>query len=216
KGKDNYSHIKRPMNAFMIWARTQRPILAKANPNASNAEISEQLGIEWRKLSEEQKMVYYAESRKLQWEHSQQFPDWQYNPRPLKKKQVGPEEAGSETTTMQNNLMLSDWEYTPRPRKRKRVSSKKTAPETTATQNNLIHSGNFHNTALPRRPDPTHHMVMDKSREVQVYDLQPESSDPFPCPTHLDSRVPMFSEVTLPGFSVAQLSCVAEPSFTQT
>ncbi|KAM9451556.1 uncharacterized protein Hap1MRO34_021856 [Clarias gariepinus] len=107
KGKDNKRRIKRPMNAYMIWARTHRPTLTKANPNASNAEISEQLGIEWRKLSEEQKMLYYAESRKLHWEHRQQFPDWEYNPRPRKGKQVGQKKTVQETIVMQTNLMLS-------------------------------------------------------------------------------------------------------------
>ncbi|XP_053334792.1 sex-determining region Y protein-like [Clarias gariepinus] len=72
KGKN--SRIKRPMNPYIIWARKHRSVLARANPNASSAEVSEQLGIEWRKLSEDQKMPYYLEAARLKWEHSQQFP----------------------------------------------------------------------------------------------------------------------------------------------
>uniref|UniRef100_A0A8C3NJG5 Uncharacterized protein n=1 Tax=Geospiza parvula TaxID=87175 RepID=A0A8C3NJG5_GEOPR len=51
----------RPMNAFMVWARIHRAAVAKANPGANNAEISVQLGLEWSKLTEEQKQPYYEE-----------------------------------------------------------------------------------------------------------------------------------------------------------
>ncbi|KAF5889101.1 Transcription factor SOX-30, partial [Clarias magur] len=73
KRRDN-GYIKRPMNAYIIWARKHRSVLAEANPTASQGEISEQLGIEWRKLSEEEKMPYFAESHRLKMEHQQQFP----------------------------------------------------------------------------------------------------------------------------------------------
>ncbi|MGL5625482.1 hypothetical protein [Cetobacterium sp.] len=62
------------MNAYMVWARKQRPIFSKANPNSSSAEISMQLGIAWNKLSEEQKKPYYTESWRLKQEHEQLFP----------------------------------------------------------------------------------------------------------------------------------------------
>lgn len=62
------------MNAFMVWARIHRPALAKANPNANNAEISVQLGLEWSKLTEEQKQPYYDEARKIKQRHREEFP----------------------------------------------------------------------------------------------------------------------------------------------
>ncbi|XP_072923135.1 transcription factor SOX-30-like [Hemitrygon akajei] len=84
--KDRSGHIKRPMNAFMVWARIHRPQLAKANPNANNAEISVQLGLEWNKLTEEQKKPYYDEAQKIKEKHREEFPGWVYQPRPGKKK----------------------------------------------------------------------------------------------------------------------------------
>ncbi|XP_051870393.1 transcription factor SOX-30-like [Pristis pectinata] len=84
--KDRSGHIKRPMNAFMVWARIHRPSLAKANPNANNAEISVQLGLEWNKLTEEQKKPYYDEAQKIKEKHREEFPGWVYQPRPGKKK----------------------------------------------------------------------------------------------------------------------------------
>ncbi|XP_073423976.1 transcription factor SOX-30 [Dendrobates tinctorius] len=83
-------HIKRPMNAFMVWAKIQRPELARANPKAINKEISVLLGEEWNKLSEEQKKPYYEEARKLKVEHNKTFPDWEYRPQPRKSKKLQP------------------------------------------------------------------------------------------------------------------------------
>uniref|UniRef100_A0A8C0HJV3 Transcription factor SOX-30 n=1 Tax=Buteo japonicus TaxID=224669 RepID=A0A8C0HJV3_9AVES len=84
--KDKSGHVKRPMNAFMVWARIHRPALAKANPTANNAEISVQLGLEWSKLTEEQKQPYYDEALKIKQRHREEFPGWVYQPRPGKRK----------------------------------------------------------------------------------------------------------------------------------
>lgn len=72
--KDRSGYIKRPMNAFMVWARIHRQALSKANPMANNADISVQLGFEWSRLTEEQKMPYYEEAHKLKVKHRQEFP----------------------------------------------------------------------------------------------------------------------------------------------
>ncbi|XP_076130992.1 uncharacterized protein LOC143112589 [Alosa pseudoharengus] len=84
--KDRNGYIKRPMNAFMVWARIHRQALSRANPMANNADISVQLGLEWSRLTEEQKLPYYKEAHKLKDKHRQEFPGWVYQPRPGKRK----------------------------------------------------------------------------------------------------------------------------------
>lgn len=67
-------HVKRPMNAFMVWAREFRPELASRLPNATNAEISVRLGQIWSGLSEDQKKPFYDESERIKRQHKMEYP----------------------------------------------------------------------------------------------------------------------------------------------
>lgn len=43
-------HVKRPMNAFMVWAQAARRKLADQYPHLHNAELSKTLGKLWRSV----------------------------------------------------------------------------------------------------------------------------------------------------------------------
>ncbi|XP_063284799.1 transcription factor SOX-30-like [Pelobates fuscus] len=88
-GKNKNGQIKRPMNAFMVWARIHRSVLAKTIPSTSNSEISVLLGAEWKKLSFEQKKPYFDEAERIRQRHQHEFPDWVYQPC-IKKKKCSP------------------------------------------------------------------------------------------------------------------------------
>ncbi|NWT22464.1 SOX30 factor, partial [Cardinalis cardinalis] len=100
--KTKSGRVKRPMNAFMVWARIHRAAVAKANPGANNAEISIQLGLEWSKLTEEQKQPYYEEANKIKLRHREEFPGWVYQPN--KKKCSPPPGSAAFSGTYQNTI----------------------------------------------------------------------------------------------------------------
>lgn len=79
------SHIKRPMNSFMVWAQSARRKLAEQYPHVHNAELSKMLGKLWRMLSASEKQPYVDEAARLDKRHKEDNPDYKYRPRRRQK-----------------------------------------------------------------------------------------------------------------------------------
>ncbi|BFZ13763.1 hypothetical protein BsWGS_16802 [Bradybaena similaris] len=75
KSKD---HIRRPMNAFMIFSKAHRAMVHERHPNQDNRTVSKILGEWWYALGSEEKQSYHDLAAKVKEAHFKAYPDWKW------------------------------------------------------------------------------------------------------------------------------------------
>jgi hypothetical protein len=80
--------IRRPPNAYIIFANEWRKIIAAQNPGEKCQQISTRLGAMWKSLTDDQKDYYMHTARILDIEHKRKYPNYVYCPNTARKQKA--------------------------------------------------------------------------------------------------------------------------------
>lgn len=89
-GEKKQKRVPRPMNSFMIFAKTARKQLQTDNPTLDNKDISKLLGDQWKSLSETDRAKYAEEAKLLAEQHKIDNPEWKFRRNTRKQKRTLP------------------------------------------------------------------------------------------------------------------------------
>lgn len=105
-------HIKRPLNAFMIWSKIERRKITEATPKLHNASVSKELGARWKLLSDQERQIYVVEAERMRLQHMRDHPDYKYKPqkrtKSISKKDSDGDVPSSKIPKLQNDVTKPD------------------------------------------------------------------------------------------------------------
>ncbi|EKM60254.1 uncharacterized protein PHACADRAFT_23667 [Phanerochaete carnosa HHB-10118-sp] len=90
---------KRPMNAFMIFARKRRPQISAANQMMRTGDISKILSKEWNAMEMAEKKFYLDQAKKLKDNFNNKYPDYVYRRRPNNSRKKRKPDADAQSPT---------------------------------------------------------------------------------------------------------------------
>ncbi|KAM8793667.1 protein capicua homolog [Eudromia elegans] len=76
--KRDKEHIRRPMNAFMIFSKRHRALVHQRHPNQDNRTVSKILGEWWYALGAREKQQYHELAFQVKEAHFRAHPDWKW------------------------------------------------------------------------------------------------------------------------------------------
>jgi len=85
---DCSSHIKRPMNAFMLFSKANREKFKKLYPGRDNRRISTILGDHWKNLNKDEKLPFQEMARELMRKTKETYPEFKYSPNDSHQKTI--------------------------------------------------------------------------------------------------------------------------------
>uniref|UniRef100_A0A8C5LJF7 Transcription factor 7 like 1 (T cell specific, HMG box) n=1 Tax=Jaculus jaculus TaxID=51337 RepID=A0A8C5LJF7_JACJA len=101
KEEEKKPHVKKPLNAFMLYMKEMRAKVVAECTLKESAAINQILGRKWHNLSREEQAKYYELARKERQLHSQLYPTWSARDNYGKKKKRKREKQLSQAQSQQ-------------------------------------------------------------------------------------------------------------------
>lgn len=158
KQKQQSMHVKRPMNAFMVWAQAARRALSQTHPTLHNAQLSKTLGSMWHQLNDQQRVPFIEEANRLRDEHKLDHPEYKYQPKRKTKMQDSNSSklhiaANSASTVSSNNITTTNQSKRINSHPYNKFIKKETIKK--SKHNNLMYPANSSVQQWPLISDPT-------------------------------------------------------------
>ncbi|XP_073333957.1 transcription factor 7-like 1-B [Pagrus major] len=199
-------HIKKPLNAFMLYMREERPKVVAQCKVKESATINQILGQRWHSLTKEEQAKYYELARKERLVHSKLYPGWSARDNYGKKKK--------RKRTKSETLLDGPQDDVPLQLKRPRVPPEET-PHT--------HTSHTHPRSHLTQPHTISHLTHTHLSQASPASSLDSPATPTtalaspaaPAPTHTEHTHSSYSGHTSPyGEQLQPLSLTTKPHRT--
>ncbi|XP_057696058.1 transcription factor 7-like 1-B [Corythoichthys intestinalis] len=109
------TYIKKPLNAFMLYAKEQRPFVKMIYADKDSGTVNKLLGQMWQALQVSEKAVYFEEAQRLEREHVIKYPNWSAKDNYGKSKRTKRSNAASCTSHHPTATLVAAYPVTATP-----------------------------------------------------------------------------------------------------
>ncbi|KAJ8347069.1 hypothetical protein SKAU_G00284700 [Synaphobranchus kaupii] len=151
KEEEKKPHVKKPLNAFMLYMKEMRAKVVAECTLKESAAINQILGRRWHSLTREEQAKYYDLARKERQLHSQLYPGWSardnYGKRKKRKREGKQPDLTEDTILSQSKKQCMPY-----------LHPEKTCDSPASSHGSMLDSPATPTTALasPAAPAPTH------------------------------------------------------------